>query len=123
MFEKGKIVSRDADTGESEYSETVGSSDVAGRSGDALRAIEWSELTARLAAARDLRRELHEDAVLCAGSTGASFGDAAARWFGGLEAGERSVNLDALDEGKASRGKSCPTDGDAAKGDVRDDND
>ena len=49
------------------------------RGGDALRAIDWSELTARLNAARDLRRELRQEAILCAGASGASFGDAECR--------------------------------------------
>ncbi|MEL6486472.1 MAG: hypothetical protein AAFQ13_04915 [Pseudomonadota bacterium] len=90
------------------------------RGGDALRAIEWSELTARLSAARDLRRELREDAVLCAGSTGASFGDAAASFFKSLGNGERPVNPEHLEGCKASCGKP-PEPGEAAQGDARDD--
>ena len=91
------------------------------RGGEALRAIEWSELTARLNAARDLRRELREEAVLCAGSTGASFGDAAASVFKSLGIGERPVNPDDLEGCKASCGTPLAQPGEAAQGDARDD--
>jgi len=91
------------------------------RAGDALRAIEWSELTARLNAARDLRRELREEAVLCAGSSGASFGDAAASFFKSLGNGERPVNPEDLEGCKASCGTPSHELGAAAQGDARDD--
>ncbi|MEL6737842.1 MAG: hypothetical protein AAFO28_02845 [Pseudomonadota bacterium] len=91
------------------------------RGGDALRAIEWSELTARLNAARDLRRELREEAVLCGGSVSASFGDAAASFFKSLGNGERPVNPDDLEGCKASCGTPSAQPGEAAQGDARDD--
>ena len=91
------------------------------RTGDALRAIEWSELTARLNAARDLRRELREEAVLCAGSSGASFGDAAASFFKSLGNGERPVNPENLEGCKASCCTPSEQPGAAARGDARDD--
>ncbi|MEM1195478.1 MAG: hypothetical protein AAGH57_05195 [Pseudomonadota bacterium] len=90
------------------------------RAGDALRALEWSELTARLNAARELRRELREEAILCAGSSGASFGDAAASFFKGLGQDERPVNPEDLEDCKASSGTSPIHAGAAAKGDARD---
>ena len=91
------------------------------RGGDALRAIEWRELAARLNAARELRRELRQEAVLCAGTSGATFGDAAARFFQILGNGERPVNHDALEGRKASCGTSPPTAGLAAGSDARED--
>ncbi len=85
-----------------------------------MRAIEWSELTARLNAARELRRELREEAILCAGASGATFGDAAASLFNTLGDGQRHVNPDGLEACKASRGISVDHTGVAAKGDARD---
>lgn len=85
------------------------------RTAEAMRALEWHELTARLNAARDLRRELRSEANLCAGSSGASFGDAAERYFRALADGERPVNLDALEGSKGSSGIVSPTDRDAAR--------
>ncbi|MEP0393239.1 MAG: hypothetical protein ABJ205_09465 [Erythrobacter sp.] len=80
-----------------------------------LRTIEWSELTARLAAARDLRQLLREDAgsKLSAGKQG--FANAAAQFFRACEEDERGVNPNALEARKASsvrshdasRGGSC----------------
>jgi len=91
------------------------------RGGDALRAIEWSELTARLNAARELRRELRQEAILCAGASGATFGDAAADFFKTFGNGERPVNPDTLEGCKASCSIPSETPGSAAKGDARDD--
>ena len=90
------------------------------RAGDALRAIEWTELTARLNAARDLRRELRRDALLCAGSSGASFGDAAESFFKGVGYSERPVNPDALEGRKALSRNVFEREGNAATGDARD---
>lgn len=100
------------------------------RGGDALRSIEWSELTARLNAARELRRELRDEAILCAGTSGARFGDAAGGLYSGLAAGrqsdgERRVNRDDLESRKASGGKrvyhmGANQSGDAPEGDARD---
>ncbi|MEM6856694.1 MAG: hypothetical protein AAF559_02395 [Pseudomonadota bacterium] len=120
MFEKNDSFIRALEEQESrdERTDNVGEGV---RGGDALRAIEWSELTARLNAARDLRRELREEAVLCAGSTGASFGDAAASVFKSLGNGERPVNPDDLEGCKASCGKPSIEPEAAAQGDARDD--
>lgn len=90
------------------------------RAGDALRAIEWSELTARLNAARELRRELRQEAILCAGASGATFGDAAASYFRTLGDGERPVNPEALEGCKASCGNPSEHSGVAVSGDARD---
>jgi len=66
-------------------------------SGTALRAFGWPELTARINAARDLRRVLRR-----AGAYGsASFGDAAAGYFKPLDNGKQPVNYDALEHGKS----------------------
>ena len=46
------------------------------RAGGALRAVEWSELTARLNAARDLRLLLRTESQAPIGAVAASFGDA-----------------------------------------------
>ncbi len=72
------------------------------RSDAALRAIAWSDLTARLDAARDLRLALRHDAQRNIGDAAASFSDAAAQYFRALEADQHLVNLAALDENKDS---------------------
>jgi len=70
------------------------------RSGDALRAVEWSELTARLNAARDLRLLLRTESQAPIEAVAASFGDAAASYFALLEQGEPHINPDALGQSK-----------------------
>ncbi len=65
--------------------------------GTALRAFGWSELTARINAARDLRRVLRHEGAYGA----ASFGDAAAAYFKPLDNGKRPVNHGALEHGKS----------------------
>jgi hypothetical protein len=98
----------------------VGSRDsVPGGGGDALRAIEWSELTARLNAARELRRVLRGDARLAIEPTAASFGDAAATYFQSLGDGEQPVNPVGLEHYKASQAKLATPEGDAATSDAR----
>ncbi|KPP95451.1 hypothetical protein [Erythrobacter sp. HL-111] len=92
-----------------------------GRGGNALRAIDWGELNARLGAARDLRVLLRRDAKLNIEATAASFGDAAARYFAALEHGERPVNPDDLEARKASHGILRSKERDAATGDARED--
>ena len=74
------------------------------RSGDALRAVEWSEITARLNAARDLRLLLRNEVQALIEGSAASFGDAAASYFALLEDSEPDVNLDALEQSKALGG-------------------
>lgn len=70
------------------------------RSGDALRALEWSELTARLNAARDLRLLLRTENQAPIESAAASFGDAAASYFALIDDSQPDVNPDALDQSK-----------------------
>lgn len=69
-----------------------------------LRHIEWSELTARLSAVRDLRRLLREDAGAMANATEVGFAEAAAQFFRANEDDERPVNPSALERCKASSG-------------------
>jgi hypothetical protein len=71
-----------------------------GRNGEALRAMEWSELTARLNAARDLRLLLRTENQAPIEAAAASFGDAAASYFALLEESEPPVNPDALGQSK-----------------------
>ncbi len=77
------------------------------RAGDALRAVEWSEITARLNAARDLRLLLRSESQGRIDAVAASFGDAAARYFAMIEDNEPAINLDALDGSKALGGMEC----------------
>ncbi|WFL78739.1 hypothetical protein P7228_06655 [Altererythrobacter arenosus] len=81
--------------------------------GTALRAIGWSELTARINAARDLRQVLRRDSATFV----ASFGDAAAGFFAELGDGKQAVNLDALGHCKSTRRMDVDSEGDAATGD------
>ena len=74
------------------------------RAGDALRAVEWSEITARLNAARDLRLLLRSESQGRIEAVAASFGDAAASYFAMIEDNEPAINLDALDASKALDG-------------------
>lgn len=117
MFETSLPLSHPVSVGRHDGDSSPGSA----KGGDALRAIEWRELTARLNAARELRRELRQEASLCAGASGATFGDAAARFFNTLGDGERPVNPDALEACKASCGISSSATGKMARGDARDD--
>ena len=89
--------------------------------GGALRALEWNDVTARLGAARDLRRLMRRDSRLNIAGGAASFGDAAATYFQSIGSCEPDVNLAALALGKASNGREQNPDGDAATGDPRDD--
>lgn len=61
--------------------------------GRALRAVGWSDLTARINAARDLREVLKQDLIVGA----ASFSDAAAGYFVTSSDGKDAVNHDALE--------------------------
>ena len=79
------------------------------RAGEALRALEWSELTARLNAARDLRLLLRTESHAPIEQTAASFGDAAASYFAMIDEHELPVNHDALDCSKASDGIGMPS--------------
>lgn len=66
----------------------------------ALKAIAWSDLTARLDAARDLRLALRHEARRSIEDTAASFSDAAAKYFRALADGEPPVNFGSLDHSK-----------------------
>jgi len=81
--------------------------------GKALRAFGWPELTARINAARDLRRVLERDNFL----TSASFSDAAAGYFSSGEQGKPDVNPHALTGRKACDGMEFFADGETATGD------
>ena len=70
--------------------------------GDELRMFEWSELTARLNAARDLRLLLRRDSGRAPGTN--DFADAAARYFRKKEEGQSNVNPVALEHRKCSPG-------------------
>lgn len=76
--------------------------------GTALRAIGWGELSARIEAARDLRRVLRSDSNLMA----ASFADAAAGYFTDLGDRERVVNPDVLEHRKPADGMGSSAQGD-----------
>jgi len=102
MFEKAKPFN--ASHGRSAAPPTVQerlASPAARRGGDALRALEWSELTARLNAARDLRLLLRTESQAPIEAVAASFGDAAASYFALLDDDEPGVNPDALAQSKA----------------------
>lgn len=71
------------------------------RSSQALRAMEWSEITARLNAARDLRLLLRYESRAPIEAVAASFGDAAARYFALLDDDQPDVNHHALGQSKA----------------------
>lgn len=101
------------------------------RAGDALRVVEWSELTARLNAARDLRLLLRSESQAPIEAVAASFGDAAASYFALLDHDEPAVNRDGLGHlnvpgakvghDEANRpGHAEGTSSDAPRGDARD---
>lgn len=101
------------------------------RAGDALRAVEWTEITARLNAARDLRLLLRNESLAPIEGEAASFGDAAASYFALLDNSEPGVNPDGLEQSKAL-GRTTVSDAvntpvlateyeaDAVRGDARD---
>lgn len=70
--------------------------DKRGQERRALRAFGWSELTARIDAARDLRRVLRNDALVEA----SSFADAAGGYFVSEGNSKRRVNPNALEASK-----------------------
>lgn len=77
-------------------------------SAEALRTLNWSELSARLSAARELRTLLRRDASRSNDDDNRSFADAAADYFrtrgGDEECNERGVNPVALEHCKGSPG-------------------
>lgn len=86
--------------------------DAGNRPAESLRQFEWSELTARLNAARDLRLVLRHDSNLYE-ENNAGLADAASRYFRTKDDGKRAVNPVALGESKASYGISSGIDNDA----------
>lgn len=80
------------------------------RAGEALRAMEWSELTARLNAARDFRLLLRTESQAPIEAVAASFGDAAASYFALLDDGEPEINPDALGQSKGQGAKVANSD-------------
>jgi hypothetical protein len=120
MFERSEPIRPDENGGETRGNPSIRKVESrAAFAVDALRAIEWSELTARLNAARDLRLELREEAAMCAHTSGASFGDAAANFFKTLGQDERPVNPDDLEGRKGSCGTVDTSTMAAATGDAR----
>jgi len=117
MFETGKPIPSAFCGGDSP---AEAASAASGQGRGALRAIEWHELAARLNAARELRRELREEAILCAGTSDATFGDAAASLFQSLGNSERPVNPDALEGCKSSCGNPKKLSGSPPRSDARD---
>lgn len=121
MFENLTPISKAAERDSVPGDLLVGSRDPQpGRGGDALRAMEWSELTARLNAARDLRHVLRRDTRVNINATASSFGDAAATYFRSIGDSERLVNPVALGASKASCRTIHKPDGEAVFGDNRD---
>jgi hypothetical protein len=102
MFEKAKSFNAPSGprSGGTSGEERIGGRG-ARRAGDALRALEWSELTARLNAARDLRLLLRTESHTPIEPAAASFGDAAASYFALLDDSEPGVNRNALGQSKA----------------------
>lgn len=86
--------------------------DAGNRPAESLRQFEWSELTARLNAARDLRMVLRHDSDLSEGNN-AGLADAATRYFRTKDDGKRAVNPVALGGSKASYGISSGIEDDA----------
>lgn len=78
----------------------------------ALRAIGWSELSARINAARDLRQVLRSDPTLMT----ASFGDAAAGYFASGNQSKRAVNPDALEGSKTRQAMEPVSKGETEEG-------
>lgn len=128
MFEKTKLFNGSQSPG---GGEPVDGRFAALRGGDALRALEWSELTARLNAARDLRLLLRTESQGSIDAIAASFGDAAASYFSLLDDGKAGVNHADLGQSKALAARLAPSDtsrparaegphSDAPRGDARD---
>ena len=101
MFEESRSF-RAAQAGSSERSDTLAHPAALRRGETALKAIAWSDLTARLEAARDLRQALRFEARRSIEDTVASFSDAAAQYFRKLEDCQRPVNPGALEMSKCS---------------------
>ena len=86
-----------------------------GAGGDSLRAIAWSDLRARLEAARDLRATLRQRGE----ADGASFDVPAARRIASLAEGNDRVNPTVLANGKGTGSKDDASHDAAIGGDLR----
>jgi hypothetical protein len=86
-----------------------------GAEDDSLKAITWSDLRARLEAARDLRATLHERDE----ADGASFDVPAARRIASLADGKDRVNPTDLANGKGTRSNEGASHDAALGGDLR----
>jgi hypothetical protein len=89
--------------------------DQAGGGQDSLRAVSWSDLVARLNAARELRAELGTGET----AGGASFDPDSARHIAELAGSKQDINFDDLANGKAAGGKAHPNNTGAASDDPR----
>ena len=95
--EGGTVASVASDVADSAASPLAGP---AGEVENELRVLDWTELTARLNAARDFRRVLLREA----NRQSDGFADAAARYFRTKDNPKQGVNLVALEQ---SKGSSC----------------
>ena len=84
-----------------------------GQDRTALRAFGWSELTARIDAARDLRQVLRNDALVEA----SSFADAAGGYFVSEGSGKQRVNPKALEARKSLADIKGPSQANPSTGD------
>ena len=82
---------------------------------DSLRAVSWSDLVARLEAARELRAELGTGET----AGGASFDPDSARHIAELSGDKQDINFDDLANGKAAGGKARSNNNGAASDDPR----
>jgi hypothetical protein len=89
--------------------------DRAGAAQDSLRAVSWSDLVARLEAARELRAELGSGET----GGGASFDPDSARHIAELAGDKQGINFDDLANGKAAGGKARSNMNGAASDDPR----
>lgn len=67
-----------------------------------LRALDWGELKARFAAARELRQVLQRDVAALSGTQADGLADAAARYFRTKDDSKHGVNPVALSDSKGS---------------------
>jgi hypothetical protein len=89
--------------------------DRAGSVQESLRAVSWTDLVARLDAARELRAELGTGET----GGGASFDPDAARHIAELSESTQDINFDDLANGKTADGKARASDNDADCDDLR----
>ncbi len=88
--------------GKSPFSPQPTGSPTAPVDGDSLRELSWSDLRARLAAARDLRASLARSAIRSPVRDMASFDGQSARHVAALASGKDGVNPSDLANGKGN---------------------